>query len=83
MKPLTHAKATVIKLHGDWTNLESRNAIDELSEYPNEWEDLLTRVFNEYGLLVSGWSAEWDKALVRLGRASWPVSRILFPAAAA
>lgn len=66
MKPLTHAKATVIKLHGDWTDLESRNTIDELSEYPDEWVGLLTRVFNENGLLVSGWSAEWDKALVRV-----------------
>lgn len=63
--PLAHATATIIKLHGDWTDLESRNAIDELDEYPQAWIDLLRQVFNEYGLLISGWSAEWDKALVR------------------
>jgi hypothetical protein len=66
MKPLTHATATVIKLHGDWTDLESRNTIDELSKYPKEWIALLTQIFSEYGLLVSGWSAEWDKNLVSL-----------------
>jgi hypothetical protein len=66
MKPLTHAPATVIKLHGDWTDLESRNTIDELSKYPREWVSLLTRIFNEYGLLISGWSAEWDKKLASL-----------------
>ena len=65
-KPLVHASATVVKLHGDWTDLESRNTIDELSSYPQEWEALLSRVFNEYGLLISGWSADWDKALVEL-----------------
>ena len=62
--PLAHADATVIKLHGDWTDLEFRNTIDELDTYPEPLLDLLTRVFNEYGLIISGWSADWDKALV-------------------
>jgi hypothetical protein len=64
--PLAHAGVTVIKLHGDWTDLQFRNTIDELDKYPKPWRDLLARVFNEYGLLISGWSAEWDKALVRV-----------------
>ena len=64
--PLAHADATVIKLHGDWKDLEFRNTFDELVSYPQPWIDLLTQVFNEYGLLVSGWSAEWDKALVQI-----------------
>ncbi|CPR13154.1 hypothetical protein BN971_04461 [Mycobacterium bohemicum DSM 44277] len=64
--PLAHADATVIKVHGDWTDLEFRNTIDELDQYPQPWIDLLTQVCNEYGLLISGWSAEWDKALVRV-----------------
>lgn len=63
--PLAHADATVVKLHGDWTDLEFRNTIDELDAYPEAWVDLLEQVFHEYGLLVSGWSAEWDRALVR------------------
>ncbi len=64
MTPLPHASATVIKLHGDYAELDSRNTIDELTEYPEEWTDLLRRVFTEYGVVISGWSGEWDKALV-------------------
>ena len=40
--------------------------MDELNTYPQPWVDVLRQVFNEYGLLISGWSAEWDKALVRV-----------------
>jgi NAD-dependent SIR2 family protein deacetylase len=63
--PLAHATATVIKLHGDWADLEFRNTVDELNQYPGEWVELLGRIFNEYGLVIAGWSAEWDRALVR------------------
>lgn len=65
MTPLVHAPATVIKLHGDYADLMMRNTVEELDAYPTEWTRLLGRVFDEYGLLISGWSAEWDKALVR------------------
>jgi hypothetical protein len=60
-----HAAATVIKLHGDYADLEMRNTIDELDTYPAEWNHLLNRIFDEYGLIVCGWSADWDRALVR------------------
>ena len=64
--PIAHATATIVKLHGDWSDLEFRNTVDELESYPKPWVDVLRQVFNEYGLLISGWSAEWDKALVRV-----------------
>jgi hypothetical protein len=64
MTPLQHAGVTVIKLHGDYADLEMRNTIDELSTYPPELDTLLDRVLDEYGLTISGWSADWDKALV-------------------
>lgn len=64
MKPLAHAKATVIKIHGDYLDLGTRNTVEELSDYPSEWKDLLRQVFDDYGLVISGWSGEWDKALV-------------------
>lgn len=63
--PLTHANATVIKLHGDYQDLDSRNTVAELTDYPPEWNQLLAEIFRDYGLLISGWSADWDKALVR------------------
>ncbi|MGW5353427.1 SIR2 family protein [Streptomyces sp. NPDC004031] len=65
MKPLPHSRITVIKLHGDYADLEQRNTVDELDSYPDALQQLLERVVDEYGLLVCGWSAEWDKALVR------------------
>lgn len=64
MTPLSHARVTIIKLHGDYDELDTRNTIDELTSYPDEWNALLGRVFAEYGLLISGWSGEWDRALV-------------------
>jgi hypothetical protein len=65
LTPLAHAPATVIKIHGDYADLDMRNTVEELDTYPPEWTTLLQRVFDEYGLLISGWSGEWDKALVR------------------
>lgn len=63
--PLAHAKVTVIKLHGDYADLEQRNTADELAKYPRALAAYLGRVLDEYGLIVSGWSAEWDTALMR------------------
>lgn len=62
--PLAHTRVTVIKLHGDWTDLHLRNTIDELATYPQAQQEFLERVLDEYGLIVCGWSADWDKALV-------------------
>ncbi|MFJ8004043.1 SIR2 family protein [Streptomyces fagopyri] len=64
MKPLAHSQVTVIKLHGDYADLEQRNTVDELGTYPAELQQLLERVLDEYGLIVCGWSADWDTALV-------------------
>lgn len=62
--PLPHNGILIIKLHGDYANLEQRNTVEELSSYPIEYDRLLDRIFDEYGLLISGWSADWDMALV-------------------
>jgi hypothetical protein len=64
MTPLAHAPASVVKLHGDYADLQMRNTADELDTYPKAWNSLLDRILDEYGLLVCGWSANWDKALV-------------------
>jgi hypothetical protein len=64
MTPLAHARATVVKLHGDLSDLESRNTERELAEYPAAWAGLVDQVLDEYGLIVCGWSAQWDQALV-------------------
>jgi hypothetical protein len=61
--PLVHARCTVIKAHGDYLDPQFKNTRDELSTYEPEMDCLLDRVFDEYGLIVCGWSAEWDTAL--------------------
>ncbi|MFJ3861920.1 SIR2 family protein [Streptomyces sp. NPDC090085] len=65
IQPLAHSQVTVIKLHGDYADLEQRNTVDELETYPEAQQHLLERVLDEYGLIVCGWSADWDKALAR------------------
>jgi hypothetical protein len=65
MTPLRHAKVTVVKIHGDYAGGRMRNAPDELDRYPRPWNTLLREIFDQYGLLVVGWSAEYDRALAR------------------
>ncbi len=64
MVPLAHADCTVIKDNGDLNDLANRNTRDELETYPGPLRTLLRQVFTEYGLIVCGWSGEWDTALV-------------------
>ena len=61
--PLIHTACCVFKIHGDYLDARIRNTGRELSEYPPEFDHLLDRILDEFGLLVCGWSAEWDEAL--------------------
>ncbi len=61
--PLVHSGPTVIKLHGDYRDTRIKNTEKELARYDKAWDVLLDRVLDEYGLIVSGWSGEWDAAL--------------------
>lgn len=63
MMPLDHTNCCVLKLHGDYLDQRIRNTTDELSEYPDALNDILDRILQEYGLVVCGWSGEWDVAL--------------------
>ncbi|OUE00805.1 NAD-dependent protein deacetylase sirtuin-4 [Clavibacter michiganensis subsp. michiganensis] len=65
MTPLTHSSATLVKIHGDYLDIGSLNTEAELESYNELWKPLLRQIFDDYGLIISGWSAEWDKALVR------------------
>lgn len=61
--PLAHSTCTIIKLHGDYTDTRIRNTIAELGKYDSATNKLLDQVFDEYGLVICGWSGEWDIAL--------------------
>ncbi len=61
--PLIHTRCCVFKVHGDYLDTRIRNTPDELEAYPLEFNVLLDRIFDEFGLIVCGWSAGWDTAL--------------------
>lgn len=65
MRPLTQMGVTVLKPNGDYTRPGTmRNTPEELGKYQRPWEKLLAQVFDGFGLLVCGWSASYDTALV-------------------
>jgi hypothetical protein len=61
--PLTHIRCCVFKVHGDYLDTRIRNTPAELESYPKEFDSLLDRIFDDFGLILCGWSAEWDTAL--------------------
>jgi hypothetical protein len=61
--PLAHSKCTLIKVHGDYLDHRIRNSPEALSNYDLAMDKLLDQVFAEYGLIVCGWSGDYDVAL--------------------
>ena len=64
-EPLAHTTCYLVKLHGDYKDARILNTHAELSQYPPEYDALLDRILDEHGLVVCGWSGEWDEALHR------------------
>lgn len=62
-EPLTHSLCYILKLHGDYKDARILNTDAELEAYPDAYNKLLDRIFDEHGLIVCGWSGEWDHAL--------------------
>lgn len=63
MPPLHLGKPTIVKLNGDYLDLRTKNTTEELNRYHRDVAALLRRVLDDYGLIISGWSADWDEAL--------------------
>lgn len=61
--PLVHERCTIMKVHGDYTSGDLKNTSEELAAYDERLNRLLERVFGDFGLIVCGWSADWDTAL--------------------
>jgi SIR2-like domain len=61
--PLVHSKCFILKVHGDYLDTRILNTEAELDHYSSEIDALLDRIFDEYGLIICGWSAEWDMSL--------------------
>ncbi|MBU9379014.1 SIR2 family protein [Burkholderia gladioli] len=62
-EPLTHSRCYLLKLHGDYKDARILNTDQELSAYPESYDRLLDRILDEHGLVICGWSGEWDHAL--------------------
>ena len=61
--PLVHSQCTILKIHGDYLDPDIKNSVAELSTYTPVVDRLLDRIFDDYGLLICGWSGDWDIAL--------------------
>ena len=61
--PLAHEDAVILKINGDYKETNIKNTSNELDEYDPAIRRLIDQVFDEYGLIVCGWSAKYDTAL--------------------
>ncbi|MFB7049667.1 SIR2 family protein [Streptomyces microflavus] len=64
LAPLHTLKCLVVHVHGYYLNATSMlNTPEELDAYDTATDALLDRIFDDYGLVIAGWSATWDPAL--------------------
>jgi hypothetical protein len=61
--PLQHTRCLILKIHGDYLDTRIRNTADELKTYEPALQALLIRILEEFGLIVAGWSGDYDTAL--------------------
>ena len=62
-QPLSHNPCFLLKLHSDYKDARIRNTEAELSKYSPKITSILKHIFDDYGLIVCGWSGDWDHAL--------------------
>ncbi len=62
-KPFFHSDCFLLKVNGDYMDLWMRNTRQELRKYPPAMQKLLKQILDEHGLIVCGWSGEWDDGL--------------------
>lgn len=61
--PVTHGRCFIIKVHGDYLDSRIKNTVEELDSYSKEMNTYLDNIFDEFGIIVCGWSGAWDTAL--------------------
>lgn len=65
--PIIHSKEpTIIKVNGDYLDCQFRNTTKELDDYPQILKGHLHGIFSDFGLVTCGWSAKWDKGLIKI-----------------
>lgn len=66
MQPLVHTDHIIIKVNGDYLDSRFLNTEHELSDYPPAMKNLLNEVYQNFGLITCGWSAQWDTGIVNI-----------------
>ncbi len=67
-RPFMLAHCTVVKVNGDYRDTRIKNTDEELGVYDPRMERVILKVLDDFGLVVCGWSADSDVALVKLVR---------------
>ncbi|NDZ96982.1 hypothetical protein G3I13_17695 [Streptomyces sp. SID6673] len=63
-QPLHTMTCCVVHLHGSYRDASSMlNTDTELGHYKPKMQTLLNEIVRTHGLLIAGWSAQWDQAL--------------------
>jgi NAD-dependent SIR2 family protein deacetylase len=63
--PLVHFPLTIFKINGDYKDSRVKNTEEELSNYSKQWNDYLHGILKDFGIVTCGWSATWDKAIIK------------------
>lgn len=63
--PLYHHPLTILKINGDYKDCRFKNTEIELSNYSHELVEYLDAILKNFGIITCGWSATWDKALIK------------------
>lgn len=63
MAPVNQLQCLIVKVHGDYLDTRIRNTPGELAVFDPPMDRLLDRLLDDHGLIVCGWSSDWDEAL--------------------
>jgi len=74
--PLAHTQCTIVKVNGDYLDARLKNTRDELARYEEPTDRLLDQILDEYGVVICGWSGDWDTAL-RAAMQGLPIHNLL------
>ncbi len=60
---LVHQKCLLLKLNGDYLSPTIKNTEEELAKYDQNRKRMLREIVRDFGLVVCGWSGDYDIAL--------------------
>lgn len=62
---------SLIKICGDYLDTELKNTSQELSNFDSSVDSLLTDIFDNFGVIICGWSAKYDSRLREIIKQSY------------